>query len=573
MCSGARSVSLEPHDNLVVAYEPVWAIGTGKTATPEMAQEAHALLKSRARRPGALRRLGEAGERRGAPGAAGRRRRPRRRRLPRGRLVRRDLPEPRPARSARHPRRLGLCARRPGKRRRARSHAGLRPPLGDLSAHDARRFRRGRRAPPGQMGNSEVGHLTIGAGRRLDQDLSGSTTRSRTARSSRTRRSLGAFERGDARPPARPRLLRRRPLAHRPPARAPALRAGEDVDPCVHRRPRRLAARRPQATSPSSAGRADRHRLRPLLRDGPRRALGAHRARARRVIARRGRRPPSTIPSPPCERATTRGVTDEFIEPDRARRAGRGSGRDDSAIFFNFRPDRARQLSRQAARRRDRPDDDDALRATTSTARSCSPSSTSPTRWPRCSRRRPPAAARRRDGEVRARHVLLQRRPRGGVARRDAHARPVARATSATYDQKPEMSAAEVTRPLRRARSSRAATRSRSSTSRTRTWSATRASIPAVVEAVETVDACLGRGRRRRRASGRRVLCHRRPRQRRGDARGGRREPAHRAHDEPRAAVVLTDADVELRDGGELADLAPTCLELLGLEVPRDDDR
>src|SRR6476660_9571552 len=33
-------------DNLVVAYEPVWAIGTGKTATPEMAQEAHALIKS-----------------------------------------------------------------------------------------------------------------------------------------------------------------------------------------------------------------------------------------------------------------------------------------------------------------------------------------------------------------------------------------------------------------------------------------------------------------------------------------------------------------------------------------------
>jgi triosephosphate isomerase len=27
---------------VTVAYEPVWAIGTGKTATPEMAQEAHA---------------------------------------------------------------------------------------------------------------------------------------------------------------------------------------------------------------------------------------------------------------------------------------------------------------------------------------------------------------------------------------------------------------------------------------------------------------------------------------------------------------------------------------------------
>ena len=42
-----RQVSVfEPDDNFVVAYEPVWAIGTGKTATPDLAQEAHAFLKS-----------------------------------------------------------------------------------------------------------------------------------------------------------------------------------------------------------------------------------------------------------------------------------------------------------------------------------------------------------------------------------------------------------------------------------------------------------------------------------------------------------------------------------------------
>src|SRR5207237_3782511 len=42
-----RQVSvLEADDNLVIAYEPVWAIGTGKTATPEIAQEAHAFVKS-----------------------------------------------------------------------------------------------------------------------------------------------------------------------------------------------------------------------------------------------------------------------------------------------------------------------------------------------------------------------------------------------------------------------------------------------------------------------------------------------------------------------------------------------
>ena len=30
---------------LVVAYEPVWAIGTGKTATPDQAQEVHAYIR------------------------------------------------------------------------------------------------------------------------------------------------------------------------------------------------------------------------------------------------------------------------------------------------------------------------------------------------------------------------------------------------------------------------------------------------------------------------------------------------------------------------------------------------
>jgi triosephosphate isomerase len=36
-----------PHDGIVVAYEPVWAIGTGKTATTAEAQEAHAFIRAR----------------------------------------------------------------------------------------------------------------------------------------------------------------------------------------------------------------------------------------------------------------------------------------------------------------------------------------------------------------------------------------------------------------------------------------------------------------------------------------------------------------------------------------------
>ena len=35
----------EQFANLVIAYEPVWAIGTGKTATAEQAQEIHAYIR------------------------------------------------------------------------------------------------------------------------------------------------------------------------------------------------------------------------------------------------------------------------------------------------------------------------------------------------------------------------------------------------------------------------------------------------------------------------------------------------------------------------------------------------
>lgn len=36
-------------ENVVLAYEPIWAIGTGKTATPEQAQEAHAYIRDQLR--------------------------------------------------------------------------------------------------------------------------------------------------------------------------------------------------------------------------------------------------------------------------------------------------------------------------------------------------------------------------------------------------------------------------------------------------------------------------------------------------------------------------------------------
>lgn len=45
-----HAISAKKAAKLVVAYEPVWAIGTGKTATPEIAAEAHAVVRNEAAR-------------------------------------------------------------------------------------------------------------------------------------------------------------------------------------------------------------------------------------------------------------------------------------------------------------------------------------------------------------------------------------------------------------------------------------------------------------------------------------------------------------------------------------------
>ncbi len=44
--AGLVGVELSNGDQLVIAYEPVWAIGTGKTATEEQAQETHAFIRN-----------------------------------------------------------------------------------------------------------------------------------------------------------------------------------------------------------------------------------------------------------------------------------------------------------------------------------------------------------------------------------------------------------------------------------------------------------------------------------------------------------------------------------------------
>lgn len=43
---GLESLAASQLENLIIAYEPVWAIGTGKTATPEQAQEVHQFIRA-----------------------------------------------------------------------------------------------------------------------------------------------------------------------------------------------------------------------------------------------------------------------------------------------------------------------------------------------------------------------------------------------------------------------------------------------------------------------------------------------------------------------------------------------
>jgi triosephosphate isomerase len=43
---GLEGISVQDLRNIIIAYEPVWAIGTGRTATPQQAEDAHGFIRN-----------------------------------------------------------------------------------------------------------------------------------------------------------------------------------------------------------------------------------------------------------------------------------------------------------------------------------------------------------------------------------------------------------------------------------------------------------------------------------------------------------------------------------------------
>jgi 2,3-bisphosphoglycerate-independent phosphoglycerate mutase len=207
--------------------------------------------------------------------------------------------------------------------------------------------------PPGQMGNSEVGHLTIGSGRVIDQDLqrvnraveSGALFENEALRGAfgRARERggnvhlLGLVSHGGVHSHidhvrALLELARREGMEER--TYVHAFTDGRDVSP--------HAAAHDLAELPADRIATVVGRYYAMDRDG----RWDRTERALAAIAR-GEGRTGSDPAAEVLQSYAEGVTDEFVEPIVFRDPPRLASPPDAAIFFNFRPDRARQLSQK----------------------------------------------------------------------------------------------------------------------------------------------------------------------------------------------------------------------------------
>jgi 2,3-bisphosphoglycerate-independent phosphoglycerate mutase len=424
--------------------------------------------------------------------------------------------------------------------------------------------------PEGQMGNSEVGHLTIGSGRILFQDLVRVTRAVEDGSLFVNEALLGAFRRAKERDSAVHLLglvstggvhshidhlrallelgeragLGDRTWVH-------AFTDGRDVSP--------HASVDDLATLPADRIATVVGRYYAMDRDKrwerTDRALDA-------IVGGIGEEADDPVAA--ARSSYERGITDEFVEPIVLRGRPRLDPAKDAAIVFNFRPDRVRQLTERL------------LEASTDVVT--------------MTRYREDFPCPVAFGEQDVPDTLAEVLSRAG--RRQLHAAETEKYAHVTYffdggveepwpgedrilvpsprdvasyDLKPEMSAAEV------------ASRVAAGLGEGYAFCVVNFAnpdmvghtgvIPAVVRAVETVDGCLGRVVEATQRAGGVCLV---------TADHGNAEKLlsddgvspHTAHTTNPVPLVLTRAGAALRSGGELSDLAPTVLELLGLERP-----
>jgi 2,3-bisphosphoglycerate-independent phosphoglycerate mutase len=415
--------------------------------------------------------------------------------------------------------------------------------------------------PPGQMGNSEVGHLTIGSGRVLDQDLQrinraivdGSFFENEALRAAFDKGGdvhlLGLVSKGGV----HSHLDHLKALLRFAPERTwiHAFTDGRDVSPTSAARDLTELPVERIATVCGRYYAMDRDQR----WDRTERAYDA-------IVEGKGE--PADDPVAAVEASYERGVTDEFIEPIVL--AGRPRlGRDDAAIFLNFRPDRARQLTRKLL--------DGGFDVTTMTRYSAELD---------C-----PVAFAEQKVEQTMAEVLAEnglRQLHAAETEKYAHVTyffnggreeewpgetrilvPSPREVG-TYDKQPEMSAAEVTERVCEALEQDGYSFAVVNFANPDMVGHSGV-IPAVVEAVETTDACLGRVAETVERLGGVTLV---------TADHGNAETMleddgtspHTAHTSNPVPLIVTDRDARLRDDGELQDLVPTAIAYLDLTKP-----
>ena len=425
--------------------------------------------------------------------------------------------------------------------------------------------------PPGQMGNSEVGHLTIGSGRVLDQDLQRVNRAIRDGSLLENEALVSAFRRARERG-GHLHLLGlvsyggvHSHIDHLRALLELAGREGMEERTWIH------AFTDGRDVSPTSAVRD----LAELPRERIATVAGRYYAMDRDNRWERTQRALDAIVWGRCtstspqntlrylQESYDRGETDEFVVPFAVDGSRRLDPKADSAVFFNFRPDRARQLAIKLlelgvdlttmTRYRDDFDcpvafEEQEVRQTLAEVLSAHG-----VRQLHCAETEKYAHVTYffnggREQEWEGERRLLVPSPRDVPS----------------YDLKPEMSAREVTgrfcAELREGYGFGVVNFANPD------MVGHTGSIPAAVEAVETVDECLSRVVETVENLGGACLV---------TADHGNAEQLleadgvspHTAHTTNAVPLVLTLADRTLRSG-ELRDLAPTTLELLGLEQP-----